>query len=66
MLPDLPMPGATDPSTACETPIKLQALADSCSRGVNYKADGVFEPLGAFYTKSVKPKDTKLALEEIG
>ena len=47
MLPDLPMPGATDPSTACGTPIRLQALADSCGSGVDYEADDVFELLGS-------------------
>lgn len=39
MLPDLPMPGATDPSTACGTPNRLQALADSCGREDDYEAD---------------------------
>lgn len=37
MLPDLPMPSATDPSTACGTPIRQQVPA------VDYAVNDVFE-----------------------
>lgn len=46
MLPDFPMPGATDPVTARGTPIRLQALPDSCGREVDDEADDEFELLG--------------------
>lgn len=66
MLPDLPMPGATDPNTACGTSDYKLLLIPAAGELIMKQTSLSCWRACSNHSKRVKLKDNKLALEDIG